>query len=68
MITASLGSAIVQGVGEGLLLGAVNMDHPANMYRNAAVAWLSARGRQCEAKSVSLIASPQWEVEYECDR
>ena len=67
MITASFGSAVVQGLGEGLTLGAVNMDHPGNMYRNATVAWLSAQGRKCEAKSVSLIVSPQWEVEYECD-
>ena len=67
MITASIGTAAGMGLMQGLTLGIVDADFHRDKYRDAAVAWLTKQGRDCEELDTVLIIKPQWEVKYKCE-
>jgi len=67
MVTSSIGSAIAQGLGQGLLLNAVDNTPPEPRFRQAARGYLDLTNREeCEITDAYLIVRPQFEVTYEC--
>jgi hypothetical protein len=66
MITLSIGAAAAQGAGRGITLGLADTRTPSIVYQDAAIEWLSTKGRVCSATATSLIVEPQYEVRYNC--
>lgn len=67
MVTSSIGSAMGQGVGKGLLLMSVDTTPPKPMFQSAARKFLNETGReQCKIVDGYLIIAPQYEFTYEC--
>jgi len=67
MVTSSVGAAMAQGLGRGLLLNAVDNTPPEPQFRQAARQYLDATNREeCEIADAYLIITPQFEVIYEC--
>lgn len=67
MVTSSIGAAMGQGVGKGLLLMTVDTTPPKPMFQAAARQWLDETGRtNCKITDGYLIISPQFEFTYEC--
>lgn len=67
MVTSSIGAAMAQGLGQGLLFNAVDNTPPEPQFRQAARAYLDSTGREaCQITDAYLIVRPQFEVTYDC--
>lgn len=67
MVTSSLGSAAGQGFAKGLTFGAAQTEPPKPLFEAAALQFLTENGRPgCRVLDAYLLASPQWEVKYDC--
>ncbi|MBW7968136.1 hypothetical protein [Bradyrhizobium sp. BR 10289] len=67
MVTSSLGSAAGQGFAKGLTFGAAQTEPPKPLFERAALQFLTESGRPgCRVLDAYLLASPQWEVKYDC--
>lgn len=67
MVTSSLGSAAGQGFAKGLTFGAAQTEPPKPLFEAAALQFLTDSGRPgCRVLDAYLLASPQWEVKYDC--
>ena len=66
LITASTNDAVATGFASGMFYGAVRMDSPAVVYRDAAERWLVSLGRPCKANDVSEVMQTMYEVRYTC--
>ncbi|MET4630458.1 hypothetical protein ABIB83_007510 [Bradyrhizobium sp. I1.8.5] len=67
MVTSSLSSAAGQGFARGLTLGAAPTEPPKPLFEAAALQFLTENGRPgCRVTDAYLLASPQWEVKYDC--
>lgn len=67
MITSSLGSALAQGAGGGLLLNPTVTAVPKPVFQEAAEQYLTSTGRTCRIVDGYLLVNPQWEFRYQCD-
>jgi hypothetical protein len=67
MVTSSVGSALAQGAGQGLLLNAIDNTPPKPLFEAAAIAFLAQSGRSsCRIIDAYLIVKPQYEIKYDC--
>ncbi|MDP9837617.1 hypothetical protein J2T09_002369 [Neorhizobium huautlense] len=66
MIALGLGESALQGIGAGATLGIADTRTPSVVYQDAALEWLATTGKKCEAKNISLVLEPQYEVRYVC--
>lgn len=68
MITASLGSALLNGAARGATFGGVNIDDDQSRYTSVASAYLAKdRSAQlCKVLDGKLLVTPQWEFVYLC--
>ena len=69
MVTSSLSSAAAQGLGQGLLLNAVDNTPPKPRFQAAAERYLVESGRpNCRITDGYLVVKPQFEFTYTCSR
>jgi hypothetical protein len=68
MITASLGSAALNGAARGATFGGVNIDDDQPRYTKAAIAYLAKdrESQSCKVLEGKLLVTPQWEFVYLC--
>lgn len=67
MVTSSIGGAMAQGAGSGLLLNAIDNTPPKPVFEAAALHYLRSTGRtDCRVVDAYLLVKPQFEVKYDC--
>lgn len=68
MVTASLGSAALNGAARGATFGGVNIDDDQPRYTKATLAYLAKdrSSQSCKVLDGKLLVTPQWEFVYLC--
>ncbi|MBB2972023.1 hypothetical protein [Mesorhizobium sp. RMAD-H1] len=68
MIGPHISSSATGGFIKGFSLGSGIGATPPVVSRDAAEEYLASTGRQCEARDITLVVDPYYEVRYSCSR
>lgn len=68
LVTSSVEAALLNGLGNGLTLGAADTTAPKPLYNAAAERFLNKHHIKCQIKDGYLISTPNYEFIYDCKK